>query len=105
MVVEDGRLTRFVTAMTGELFAVLRKHSVLKNEASPDDPAAFAEAMVALAGDAGLRHALGARGRAWAAAFTWDRLAAQQERFYREVLAATAPSPAATREDRDTGPA
>jgi glycosyltransferase involved in cell wall biosynthesis len=71
----------------------------------PDDPAAFAEAMVALAGDAALRHALGTRGQAWAAAFTWDRLAAQQERFYQEVLTATAPSPAAAREDRDTGPA
>jgi glycosyltransferase involved in cell wall biosynthesis len=69
------------------------------------DPAAFAEAMVELAGDAELRRSLGERGRAWAAAFTWDRLAAQQERFYQEVLAATAPSPAGTREDRDTGPA
>lgn len=50
MVVEDGRLTAFVTAMTGELFAVLRKHSVLKSDASPDDPAAFAEGLAA-AGD------------------------------------------------------
>jgi len=47
MVLEDGRLTHFVTAMTGELFAVLRKHSVLKSEASPDDPAAFAEGLAA----------------------------------------------------------
>jgi len=50
MVVEDGRLTRFVTAMTGELFAVLRRHSVLKSEAEPDDAAAFAEGLAA-AGD------------------------------------------------------
>jgi phosphatidylinositol alpha-mannosyltransferase len=71
----------------------------------PDDPAAFAEAMVALAGDPELRRSLGERGRAWAAAFTWDRLAARQERFYQEVLAATAPSPAGMRGDRDTGPA
>jgi len=50
MVLEDGRLTGFVTAMTGELFAVLRKHSVLRSEAAPDDPAAFAEGLAA-AGD------------------------------------------------------
>lgn len=50
MVLEDGRLTHFVTAMTGELFAVLRKHSVLKSEASPEDPLAFAEGLAA-AGD------------------------------------------------------
>jgi 2-dehydro-3-deoxygalactonokinase len=52
MVVEDGRLTHFLTAMTGELFAVLRKHSVLKSEAEPDDAAAFAEGLAA-AGDGG----------------------------------------------------
>ena len=57
MLLEDGRLTRFVTAMTGELFAVLRKHSVLKSEASPDDPAAFAEGVAA----AGEGDALAAR--------------------------------------------
>lgn len=50
MLVEDGRLVRFVTAMTGELFAVLRAHSVLKNDASPDDPVAYAEG-IAAAGD------------------------------------------------------
>lgn len=47
MVVEEGRLTRFVTAMTGELFAVLRKHSVLRSDAPADDPAAFAEGLAA----------------------------------------------------------
>ncbi|CAN7277560.1 2-dehydro-3-deoxygalactonokinase [Phenylobacterium sp. LjRoot225] len=52
MVVEDGRLTHFITAMTGELFAVLRKHSVLKSDAAPDDAAAFAEGLAA-AGDGG----------------------------------------------------
>ena len=57
MLLEDGRLTRFVTAMTGELFAVLRKHSVLKSDASPDDPAAFAEGLAA----AGEGDALAAR--------------------------------------------
>jgi 2-dehydro-3-deoxygalactonokinase len=50
MLVEDGRLVRFVTAMTGELFAVLREHSVLKTDASPDDMAAFDEGLEA-AGD------------------------------------------------------
>jgi 2-dehydro-3-deoxygalactonokinase len=48
--IEDGRLTRFVTAMTGELFAVLSKHSVLKSDASPDDDAAF-DAGLAAAGE------------------------------------------------------
>ena len=57
MVVEDGRITRFVTAMTGELFAVLRKHSVLRSEAPADDPAAFAEGLAA----AGEGDALAAR--------------------------------------------
>jgi 2-dehydro-3-deoxygalactonokinase len=50
---EDGRIDRFVTAMTGELFDVLRRHSVLK---APDgiaarrDDAAFDEG-VRTAGD------------------------------------------------------
>jgi len=52
MVVEEGRLIRFVTAMTGELFAVLSRHSVLKSEAAADDEAAFAEGLAA-AGDGG----------------------------------------------------
>jgi 2-dehydro-3-deoxygalactonokinase len=34
--VEDGRITRFYTYMTGELFAVLRKHSIL-GRLMPDD--------------------------------------------------------------------
>lgn len=50
MLVEDGRLVRFVTAMTGELFAVLGKHSVLKSEAPADDVPAF-EAGLAAAGE------------------------------------------------------
>jgi len=48
--IENGRIARFVTAMTGELFAVLSKHSVLKNDGSAHDAAAFAEG-VAAAGD------------------------------------------------------
>lgn len=48
--IEDGRIVRFVTAMTGELFAVLGKHSVLKSDAAADDAAAFAAGLGA-AGD------------------------------------------------------
>jgi len=41
VLIEDGRIVRFVTAMTGELFAVLSKHSVLKGEGAAEDAAAF----------------------------------------------------------------
>lgn len=58
----------------------------------PGDPAALAAGMVALATDPALRRTLGARGRAWAADFTWDQLAARQEEFYRTVLAEVAGS-------------
>lgn len=52
VLIEDGRIVRFVTMMTGELFAVLSKHSVLKGEGPADDPAAF-DAGLAAAGDGG----------------------------------------------------
>ncbi len=52
MVVEDGRLTAFVTAMTGELFAVLGTHSVLRSDAAAEDLDAFDQG-VAAAGDGG----------------------------------------------------
>lgn len=52
MLVEDGRLTRFVTAMSGELFAVLTRHSVLRSDAAAADAAAF-EAGLDAAGDGG----------------------------------------------------
>jgi len=53
VLIEDGRIVRFVTAMTGELFAVLSRHSVLKSEAAADDEAAFDEGLAAAAqGDA-----------------------------------------------------
>lgn len=52
MVVEDGRLTAFVTAMTGELFAVLGAHSVMRSDVPPDDLDAF-DLGVAAAGDGG----------------------------------------------------
>jgi 2-dehydro-3-deoxygalactonokinase len=50
VLIEDGRIVRFVTAMTGELFAVLSRHSVLKGEGPADDMAAFDEGLAA-AGD------------------------------------------------------
>jgi 2-dehydro-3-deoxygalactonokinase len=41
IIVDDGEIRRFVTAMTGELYDVLRRHSVLKAESGPVDAAAF----------------------------------------------------------------
>jgi 2-dehydro-3-deoxygalactonokinase len=50
VLVEDGRVVRFVTAMTGELFSVLTRHSVLRCEDGPEDATAFAQGLIA-AGD------------------------------------------------------
>jgi 2-dehydro-3-deoxygalactonokinase len=50
VLVEDGRIVRFVTAMTGELFAVMTTHSVLRTEDGPPDDAAFTQGLEA-AGD------------------------------------------------------
>jgi 2-dehydro-3-deoxygalactonokinase len=50
VLIENGRIVRFVTAMTGELFAVLTRHSVLKSDAPAEDAAAFDEGLGA-AGD------------------------------------------------------
>jgi 2-dehydro-3-deoxygalactonokinase len=52
ILIEDGRIVRFITAMTGELFAVLRKHSVLKSDHPADDEADF-DAGLKAAGDGG----------------------------------------------------
>ncbi|MGZ6050440.1 MAG: 2-dehydro-3-deoxygalactonokinase [Phenylobacterium sp.] len=52
VLIDDGRILRFVTAMTGELFAVLGQHSLLKSGAPADDDAAFDEGLAA-AGDGG----------------------------------------------------
>ena len=49
-VVRDGRLKRFATVMTGELYAVLSRHGVLATDGADDDEAAFAEGVEA-AGD------------------------------------------------------
>jgi 2-dehydro-3-deoxygalactonokinase len=46
----DGRIDTFVTSMTGELFAVLRKHSNLRVADAEEDEAAFALGLEA-AGD------------------------------------------------------
>jgi len=52
VIVQDGRIVRFVTAMTGELFSVLGRHSILRHEAAADDDEVFL-AGVAAAGDGG----------------------------------------------------
>jgi len=43
--VQDGRIHHFMTCMSGELFALLSEHSVLKPGAPPSDPAAFEEGL------------------------------------------------------------
>jgi 2-dehydro-3-deoxygalactonokinase len=64
VLVEEGRVIRFVTAMTGELFAVLGRHSLLKSEAPPDDDAAFDAGVAAAgAGDALAARLFSARSR------------------------------------------
>ncbi len=50
--IEAGRVVEFATYMTGELFAVLSKHSILAHATEPDDPAplwsaAFQEGLAA----------------------------------------------------------
>lgn len=52
ILVEDGRIVRFITAMTGELFGTLSRHGVLRHEAPASDEAAF-DAGVTAAGDGG----------------------------------------------------
>ncbi len=52
VLVRDGLIERFVTAMTGELFDVLSKHSVLKSTPGAEDWGAFDEGLEA-AGDGG----------------------------------------------------
>jgi len=52
VLVEEGRIVRFVTAMTGELFHLLSRNGVLRTEAAVDDLGAFG-AGVEAAGDGG----------------------------------------------------
>jgi 2-dehydro-3-deoxygalactonokinase len=45
VLVRDGRIHVFMTAMTGELYALLSEKSVLRPGAAPGDPAAFADGL------------------------------------------------------------
>ena len=51
-----------------------------------EDPDALAGAMTDLLENPRRRAALGRNGRAWAAKFSWDRIAAEQERVYVQAL-------------------
>jgi 2-dehydro-3-deoxygalactonokinase len=64
LVVEDGRIVRFLSAFTGELFAVLSEHSILRNDGDTRDPVAFEAGLAAAAeGDALLNRLYTARSR------------------------------------------
>ena len=52
----------------------------------PGDPAALAAALAELAGDPAARQAAAARGRTRAAAFTWERCAAETAAAYHRAL-------------------
>ncbi|MFT7722991.1 MAG: 2-dehydro-3-deoxygalactonokinase [Roseateles sp.] len=61
--VQGGRVTGFATHMTGELFALLRQHSVLNrlmpaDGSSPASPEAFLQGVAAAAEEGGLGHQL-----------------------------------------------
>jgi 2-dehydro-3-deoxygalactonokinase len=58
LVVEDGRVTRFLSAFTGELFAVLSEHSILRNSGPGEDPSVFDEGCDAAAEGDGLLNRL-----------------------------------------------
>jgi len=51
VLVRDGRIARFNTCMTGELFALLSQHSVLRSGAAPSDGAGFTEGLAYGAAD------------------------------------------------------
>ena len=64
ILVEDGRIVRFITFMTGELYAVLGAHSILRAERPAEDAGAFDEgAAAAGAGDALAARLFSARSR------------------------------------------
>lgn len=65
MLVEDGRVLRFASAMTGELFEHLTRHGVLRSTGEvDDDPAAFDAGLAAAGdGDALAARLFSARGR------------------------------------------
>ena len=61
---EDGRARRFVSAFTGEVFALLRRHSILRGPEPPSDDPAFAQGLRAASeGDALLNRLYAARSR------------------------------------------
>jgi 2-dehydro-3-deoxygalactonokinase len=81
---EDGRILRFRTALTGETYALLREHStLLRASASRDEPedpqqgfeagvrraADLAEGLLAAVFEARVQQLLAGRSRAWAAGF------------------------------------
>lgn len=64
LVIEDGRIVRFLSAFTGELFAVLSAHSILRSDGKVHDEAVFAEGLDAAAeGDGLLNRIYSARSR------------------------------------------
>ena len=54
MTIEDGRLASFSTAMTGEVYALFRRHSILARSMPPESD----DALDAVAFDEGVRRAL-----------------------------------------------
>ena len=54
VLVREGRIHHFMTCMSGELFALLSEHSVLKPGAPPSDEASFAEGLKLGAADSPL---------------------------------------------------
>ena len=64
LAVEEGRVVRFLSAFTGELFAVLSERSILRNDGQAADRAAFDAGLAAAAdGDALLNRLYTARAR------------------------------------------
>jgi len=51
---QNGVIIDFLTSMTGELFGVLTKHSVLKTDGNPDNDDAFDEGLAAAGDGSGL---------------------------------------------------
>lgn len=65
LAIEDGRVTRFLSAFTGELYAVLSTASILRNDGQVHDLAAFDAGLEAAGeGDALLNRLYTARSRA-----------------------------------------
>ena len=52
--VEGGKITDFVTAMTGELYGLLSQHSLLRTDADPSAPAGFEAGLLASGNGDGL---------------------------------------------------